>query len=56
MLTTKPKLKILRKRYLSVINILLHKILISQWQNSAKRLKQANLASKNNIADLVKKT
>ena len=40
-----------KRKYLVMINILLK----LTTENSTARLKQANLASKNNIADFVKK-
>ena len=50
------KLKIKLLLILIIVNILLLKNSISQHHKITARLKQANLASKNNIAIFVKKT
>ena len=51
------KIKKLKRKYLTMINILLtgefNKLVKERF---ADRLKQANLASKNDMADFVKKT
>ena len=46
----------LKRKYLTMVNISLHKSLISSRQKITARLKQANLSSKNDIANFVKKT
>ena len=56
-LTTTQKLKKLKRKYLTMINtILLTNLTDQKKENFDEKLIQANLTSKNNVEDFVKKT